>query len=177
MIRVAFIRGVGGGIRPLPMAQLRSRLEEAGFAKVRSYIASGNLLFDAPPRATARTLSRRIAACIAEHFGFEPLVVVQTLAELERAVERNPYPAADAAPTSLHLFFLDAPAKAARFDEMDRLKSATEQYRLDEQKFYLYTPDGFGVSKLAERVDRLLGVPATARNWRTIHTMIELAKA
>ena len=42
--------------------------------------------------------------------------------------------------------------------------------------FYLYTPAGFGISKLAARAERLLGIEATARNWRTVTTLLDMAK-
>jgi uncharacterized protein (DUF1697 family) len=48
---------------------------------------------------------------------------------------------------------------------------------LTKAVFYIHTPDGFGTSKLAGRVEQMLGVKATARNWRTVTTLLEMAQA
>jgi uncharacterized protein (DUF1697 family) len=101
---------------------------------------------------------------------------VLTLAQLEKAAAGNPFPEADEHPQTLHLFFLEKAAKKADISSMDALRTSTERFVLKGTTFYLHTPDGFGGSKLAQRAERLLGVDATARNWRTVKTLIELAK-
>jgi len=57
---------------------------------------------------------------------------------------------------------------------MDEIKTPTERYKLIDKVYYLHTPDGFGKSKLAARCEKLLGVPATARNWRTVKKILEM---
>ena len=59
---------------------------------------------------------------------------------------------------------------------MEALKAKSERFALKGKVFYLHTPDGFGTSKLAARAERLLGVEATARNWRTVTTLLDIAK-
>ena len=59
---------------------------------------------------------------------------------------------------------------------MNELKVKAEQFALKGKVFYFYTPDGFGISKLATRIDRLLGVETTARNWRTVGKVLEMTK-
>ena len=108
--------------------------------------------------------------------GFEPRVLVRTLAELEKAAAGNPFPEADDDPKSLHLFFLAKPAKKPDLKSLGALKTDTERFVLKGRVFYLHTPDGFGTSKLAKRAERLLGVDATARNWRTVKTLLAMAK-
>jgi uncharacterized protein (DUF1697 family) len=173
---IALLRGVGGGIRPLSMRALAATLEAAGLANVRTYIQSGNVVFEhASPTATP--LAQRISKCIAAEFDMEVKVIVLTARELERAMVRNPFPEAEAAPTSVHLFFLaDAPAQS-RLQALDAIKAPTERFVLDGRVFYLHTPKGFGISKLGRQAERLLGVDATARNWRTVGRILELAKS
>ncbi|MGH8237503.1 MAG: DUF1697 domain-containing protein, partial [Steroidobacteraceae bacterium] len=67
-------------------------------------------------------------------------------------------------------------AKAAQLDAMNELKAKSEQFALTSKVFYFYTPQGFGISKLAAKTGRLLGVDMTARNWRTVSKLLELAK-
>jgi len=61
---------------------------------------------------------------------------------------------------------------------MNELKTKSEQFVLTNKVFYFYAPDGFGTSKLAAKVGRLLGVEIemTARNWRTVGKLLELAQ-
>ena len=88
-----------------------------------------------------------------------------------------PFPQAAENPTSLHLFFLDAPPKNPDVASLEALKTGTEAFVLQGRVFYLYAPEGIGRSKLAERAGRFLGVEsATARNWRTVTTLIEMSK-
>jgi len=54
------------------------------------------------------------------------------------------------------------------------LKSPREDFRLIQQVFYLHAPDGIGRSKLAEKVEKNLGVPATARNWNTVSKLLAM---
>ena len=75
------------------------------------------------------------------------------------------------------MFFLSEAPKAPDIEAMNRVKAAHEHFTLTGRNFYLHTPIGFGTSQLAGRAEKLLGVPATARNWRTVTTMLEMALA
>jgi uncharacterized protein (DUF1697 family) len=172
---IALLRGIGGGIRSLQMKPLIKAVEAIGLADVRTYIATGNIVFSS--RKKAPQLARQIEACIEKQFGFRSTTVVLSAAELERAIKDNPFPQADKEPTSLHLFFLAAKPKAPQLEAMLEIKAPNEQFMLQKQVFYFYAPTGFGVSKLAPRIERLLGVAATARNWRTVGKVNEMATA
>jgi uncharacterized protein (DUF1697 family) len=60
---------------------------------------------------------------------------------------------------------------------MNVFRTQSERFVLKGRVFYLHTPDGFGRSSLAGRIERFLGVPSTARNWRTVTTLLEMARA
>jgi len=117
-----------------------------------------------------------VTAAVAKARGFAPRLLVLSRTELERAAAGNPFPEADDHPQSVHLFFLAEPATAADLNAMNALKAASERFVLKGRVLYLHTPDGFGSSKLAARAERLLGVDATARNWRTVTTLVEMAR-
>ena len=171
---IALLRGVGGGIRSLPMRELAKQLESIGLKNVRTYITTGNVVFSST-RAPAR-LETDIEGCIEKKFGFHSNTFVLSVDELRRAPKDNPYPQADATPKLLHLFFLSEPPQAPKLDVMNELKTKSEQFAFKGKVFYFYTPDGFGISKLATRVDRLLGVETTARNWRTVGKLLEMTR-
>jgi uncharacterized protein (DUF1697 family) len=174
---IALIRGINVGGKQLPMAALRALLEDLGCSDVRTYIQSGNAVFCSRASDASR-LATRISKAIAAEHGFEPFVLVMSREELAKAAAANPYAkAAATTATSVHLFFLSAVPEAPNLEAMQKLKTAGESFALDGRTLYLHTPDGFGISKLAERAERLLGVPATARNWRTVTTLLNLSSS
>lgn len=174
---IAFFRGINVvGSNLLPMKQLAALVEAAGARDVKTYIQSGNVVFRHSMGDAAR-VAVRLRQAVAKARGFEPRVLVLTVDELERAVASNPFTDATAEPRSLHLFFLDGAPESPDLEALDAIKAKSESFALRGQIFYLHTPDGFGVSKLAQRVERLLGVGATARNWRTVTTVLELARS
>ena len=174
---IALLRGINIlGRRKLPMGELVAELEKLGLSDVRTYIQSGNGVFRSR-RKKASAMSAQIARAIRSSHGFEPQVLVLSLATLREAVAGNPFPSADDEPRTVHLFFLATPPKHADLAAIDAMRSGREQYVLDGNIFYLRTPDGFGNSKLAQSAERLLGVPATARNWRSVNKILEIAVA
>jgi uncharacterized protein (DUF1697 family) len=167
------LRGIGGNIRPLEMKKLVRALEGIGLENVRTYIATGNVVFTS--RKKAPQLSKSIEACIEEKFGFTSKTFVLSPAELTKAAAQNPFPQANENHKSLHLFFLAAAPKQLKVDEMNELKKPSEQFALKDKVFYFYAPEGFGTSKLGARIGRFIPVDMTARNWRTVQKLIELS--
>jgi uncharacterized protein (DUF1697 family) len=172
---IALFRGVNvGGRHLLPMRDLKALMARAGCLDVRTYIQSGNAVFRSAAADDER-LANALAAAVLKARGFEPRVLVRTLAEVRDAATNNPFPDACAIPQALHLFFLAERAARADLGAMQALKSGTERFALKGRVLYLHTPDGLGRSKLAAAAERLLGVEATARNWRTVQALIALA--
>lgn len=172
---IALLRGIGGGIRTMPMQKLTDALGGIGLQKVRTYIATGNVVFES--RKTAAQLQKDIEACVQKTFGYESQTFLLNIADLKRAIKANPFPQADENHKSLHLFFLAGAAKTPKLDVMNELKAPTEAYVLTKKVLYFYAPQGFGISKLGGRLEKLLGVATTARNWRTVNKLLELATA
>jgi uncharacterized protein (DUF1697 family) len=172
---IALFRGINvGGNNMVPMKDLKLIIEQQGCADVRTYIQSGNAILRTPLEDLSR-LESRLTAAMAKRYGFEPRILILTQKELERAAARNPFPEASAHPKNLHLFFLVERPTRPDLKGMQALAIPSERFALEGKVFYLYTPDGFGPSKLAARIDRHLGVQSTARNWRTVTTLLEMA--
>ena len=172
---IALLRGINvGGNKMLPMKDLVAALEGVGARDVATYIRSGNAVFRSDEQDPT-SLSGRIGAEIEERHGFEPGVLVLGSNELERAIRSNPFPEAESEPKTLHVYFLAASPERPDLDGLEGIKSERERFFLGDGVFYLHAPDGIGRSKLAANVERLLGVPATARNWRTVGRVMEMA--
>lgn len=172
---IALFRGINvGGKNSLKMKDLVNLLEELGAHNVKTYIQSGNAVFQTSKEPSQ--LSEQIRLAIQQRFGFAPHVLVLEKAEFEKAVAENPFPEAESNPSFLHLGFLANTPEHPNLEALKKLKSESEQYHLIEKVFYLYAPEGVGRSKLAASSEKLLGVPMTDRNWKTIskiQTLIE----
>jgi uncharacterized protein (DUF1697 family) len=174
---IALFRGINvGGSHLLPMKDLTLLLEQNGCVDVHTYIQSGNVILRSAI-ADPSHLAKQVAAAVSRRHGFEPRVLVLTPSDLEQAAEGNPFPEAEDHPKNLHLFFLAEPPKRPDLKSLEALKAESERFALKRKVLYLHTPDGFGASKLAARAERLLGVEATARNWRTVTALLEMATA
>jgi uncharacterized protein (DUF1697 family) len=173
---VALFRGINvGGNNVLPMKNLVALLENIGSKNVKTYIQSGNAAFE-HEEENASLLSSRIRTTIKESHGFEPHLLLLELEEIERAVKSNPYPEAESEPKTLHLYFLASVPKNPDLGALERIKSDGERFALKDEVFYLHAPEGIGRSKLAANTEKVLGVAATGRNWRTVCKVMAMAK-
>ena len=172
---VTLVRGINvGGNRRFPMRDLVTAIEAAGGSDVRTYIQSGNAVFDAPADRSASSLAAAIRDGIEDAHGFAPHVLVRAAAYLRRIVERNPYPDAVGEPKTLLVYFLDVSPIVPDLDGLAALRTGDESSSLDRDAWYLHVPGGLGRSTVAAKAERLLGVPATARNWATVTALLAL---
>lgn len=173
----ALLRGINvGGSRKLPMAELRTLMEDLGHTGVRTYLQSGQAVFTSG-RGDEESLAAELAEAVARRFGFPVDVIVRDHAYLRAVAEACPFPAAELAGKQLHVTYYSAPVDAARFAEIDRTAYLPEEFRLGDRALYLYAPNGAGRSKLAEHLSRPRlnkGVIATSRNWNTVLKLVEL---
>jgi len=165
---VGLLRAVNlGGDSTLPMADLRRLCEEAGFTNVRTYIASGNVVFEsALSEAKAKAaLEKALAAYAKKPIG----VMVRSAKEMAAVLGGNPFP--DAPPSKTVAIFLD---KAPPKDTLQKIAGAkSEEVRLGTREIYALYPEGIGRSKLKIPA----AVEGTARNMNTVKKLAELAGA
>jgi uncharacterized protein (DUF1697 family) len=165
---VALLRAVNlGGYGKLPMAELKAMCEAAGFQSVRTYIASGNVVFQS--KKTEAQVKAILGTALAAYAGKSVGVMVRTAAEMSAVLRGNPFPKMPANRTVA--FFLDGPPPE---DALRTISNrTTEEIRLGLREIYAYYPDGIGNSKLK--------IPAakngTARNMNTIAKLAEMAGA
>ncbi len=172
---IGFFRGINvGGHNMLPMKELRSALERMGCSSVSTCIQSGNVVFT-NKEADADVLQLRIGRMIRSNFGFEPCVLLLTLNQLNAAVAANPFPEGACEPKTLHLFFMGDETSRVDWDSLNAIKNESEQFRMIGRVFYLRAPHGIGRSRLAVKVEKHLGVAVTARNWRTVEKVLQMA--
>jgi uncharacterized protein (DUF1697 family) len=173
---IALFRGVNvGGTNVLPMKDLVALLENIGSQNVKTYIQSGNAVFQNQEENPA-LLSNKIRVTLKKRHGLEPQVLLLTPEEIDRAIESNPFPEAESEPKTLHIHFLATMPKNPDLGALESIKSDRERFALKDRVFYLHAPDGIGRSKLAANTEKLLGVAITGRNWRTVCKIMTMAR-
>jgi uncharacterized protein (DUF1697 family) len=177
-VLIAMLRGVNvGGHHNIKMAELKTLCEAIGFAKVQTYIQSGNIVFETKERGDEK-LAKKIGSAIEKRFGFCPEVIVRTSEEMRQVVKKNPFAKQDFDPAKLAVFFLASdPGKAAR-ELVSQIEANPEVIKPVGSEIYIYFPDGQGQSKLKfGLVEKAIGKIAwTARNWNTVEKLVKLAE-
>jgi uncharacterized protein (DUF1697 family) len=162
---VALLRAVNVGGVKLLMADLAAMCRDAGFARVETYIASGNVVFEstlAPAKVKAALESRLL-----NHAGKPVGVVLRTGQEMLAVLKANPFKTAD--PKFTYTIFLDEPPPKDAVARASGIED--EELRLGKREIYVHYPSGMGRSKLK--------IPAakagTARNLNTVAKLAEMA--
>ena len=163
---VALLRAVNvGGTGKLAMSELKAICEAAGFADVRTFIASGNVIFGSAK--SEAQIKAALEARLKAHAGKPVGVLVRTAAELAAVLRANPFP--EAAPNRTLAVFPDKPPPATCLAEISG--QAGEEVRLGKREIYVHYGEGMAKSKLR--------IPAaadgTARNMNTIAKLTALA--
>ncbi len=163
---VALLRAVNvGGTGKLPMSELKKMCEELGFSAVRTYIASGNVVFASRKSEAAikTALDKRLEAYAGKPVG----VIVRSAAEMAEVAANNPFPKAK--PNFTVAIFLD---QAPPADTLAGVRGKQdEEIRLGRREIYVHYPSGMGRSKLVIAAAK----SGTARNMNTIVTLAEMA--
>jgi uncharacterized protein (DUF1697 family) len=173
--QIVLLRGINlGSTRRIAMPDLREALSDAGFGDVKTYVQSGNVVLTS--RAAPRTVARKCEQAIAERFGFDVDVVVRTRDELARVVKRNPLAKVAENPKRYQVSFLAEEPDRSVVDVLAAAAVESERFELIGREIYAWHPEGIGRSKLWTLLaGPRLGVTATARNWTTVTTLLELA--
>jgi uncharacterized protein (DUF1697 family) len=169
---IALLRGVNvGGGNKVPMAELRKLCEGLGWCDVRSYIASGNLIFNA--KDAAGDLSNRLRTAMAEQMGVDVPILILPAATVAKALEDCPFNPEQG--SACHIFFLWH-TPILDWDAYRALRVPGEDLQVDGRRAWLHTPGGFGRSRLAERLPKVItGTEMTGRNLNTLRKLVELS--
>ena len=175
---IVLLRGINvGGKLKLSMADLRAAAETAGYADPTTYLQSGNLIVRDVATSNVGRVAGDIHEAIAASTGLDVPIITRTASEWQAIVEANPFPEAAADGTKLHVVVLDGKATGTVKD-FDHSKFAPEALGVSEREVYLSLPEGLGRSKLAAAVMRLDNAKSgTARNWKTVLALADLASA
>ena len=172
---IGLFRGINLGGNRMPMKDLVRLLQAEGVEDVKTYIASGNVLF-----RSARShddLKATIEKLVEDNFGFHSNLFLITLSHIEKLMAANPFRDHEHKGKAQHLFFIQGEIKKTDTARMDELKADNEAWHLTDECFYFYAPDGVGRSKLIEKLPQCLKADMTARNLNTVETLRDMAAA
>ena len=178
---IALLRGINvSGQKLILMEELRSSIEALGMVNVRTYIQSGNIVFNSkkPGKESPKSLSEKIHDQILDNFGFEVVVIIRTATELKRIIEHNPFLKEKPFPDvkNLYTIFLSHKPKQSALLGLNKWVSPQDQFRHHELTIYLHLINGYGKTKLSNsNIEKILSLQSTARNWNTVTKLYEMS--
>jgi uncharacterized protein (DUF1697 family) len=171
------LRGINvSGQKIVKMENLRSSFEALGFRRVRTYVQSGNVIFEAT-RGSPKDLAKSIEGKILSDFRFSVPLFLRTSDEMKEIVSYNPFlREKEIDGSKLHVTFLsESPANDAK-ERIGSLNALPDQFRLKGREIYLYCPNGHGRTKLSNTaLEKRLSVGATTRNWKTVNQLVKIS--
>jgi uncharacterized protein (DUF1697 family) len=173
---IALLRGINvSGRNKIPMRELCALCADLGWEDVQSHIQSGNLVFKAD--AAAAKLETDLEQAIERQFGLPIPIIVRAAAAWPAYVRDNPFP--DASQSEPNLVMLALSKAAPKNDAVEKLQERAvsgERIVQVSDALWVHYAGGVAKSKLSPALfDRLVGSPVTARNWRTVLKLQEMA--
>ena len=176
-IFISLLRGINvSGYRVIKMDALKSACSEIGLENVRTYVQSGNLVFESN-LSDIKEVSQSISRKIHESFGFDVPVITITAKELEQVIAGNPFSKKSSMDsTFFHVAFLSEAPNAQSIEKLQEIEVKRDEFALIGKAMYLYCPDGYSKSRLTNSfLEARLKVTATTRNWKTTNELFRIA--
>ncbi|MDT0645424.1 DUF1697 domain-containing protein [Zunongwangia sp. F260] len=174
--KIAILRGINvGGKRKILMADLRNLCGELRMDNVKTYIQSGNIIFNSAGQNSA--LENKLETAIKEKFGFEVPVIVMNSEELQELVEQNPFYNLTADINKLHLTFLKEEPAEENNQHAEAYDYKPDKFKIQDKEVFIYCEGKYHQSKLTNNFfEKKLKTGATTRNWKTVLKLVELCK-
>ncbi len=175
MAFVAFLRAINVGGRTVKMARLRELFSSLGYTQVRTFIASGNVIFESADKDEQR-LETTIERMLAEALGFEVATFVRSMSSLVDIAERRCRDSALVSPEALYVGFLKATLTAGATRSMVALGTPMDVLRIDRRELYWLCRTKISDSKVSgAAIEKKLRAPMTMRNATTVRKIAALA--
>lgn len=176
---IALLRGINvGGNKIIKMQDLRSMCQAMHLENVRTYIQSGNIVFDSVDESSGR-LGMMIGEQIMKTFGFDVPVIIRSLEELEAAIAGNPFQLTEAEEFKrLYISFLETEPSAEALEKLRPYEDGADKLRVIGKDMYTLYEVSVSQSPLFKvPLDKLLGTTLTARNWNTVNKLAALGRS
>ena len=173
---ICLLRGINvSGQKKIKMAELKTYFGEIGLDKIITYIQSGNVIFNSKI-SDPKKIEKLIFDKIKVQYDFEVETIVKTPTEIKSILDNNPFVKQNKDVNKNYITFLfNEPAKE-RLLILKEKDYSPEEYFIDKDVLYFYSPNGYGKAKLNNNfIESKLRVIATTRNWQTVNKLLELS--
>lgn len=170
---ITMLRGINvSGQKKMRMAELRSLCESLNLVKVKTYVQSGNVVFDSTEH-DASALAKLIEAHIEQFFGYAVSVFIREPQDFQRIIAGNPFlTKRKEDPARLYVTFLYNHPLETNLSNLEIPNGDTDEFFVGEKEIFLFCPNGYGRTKLSNNFfERKLNLPATTRNWKTVNAL------
>jgi uncharacterized protein (DUF1697 family) len=175
---IALLRGINvSGQKMIKMEELKRVLGTLNFSNIRTYIQSGNIIFETDIKDST-FLEKQIFEIIFKNFGFPVQVVIRNRQELVEVYKNNPFLRNRNEPVEkLHVTFLGEKPDPVHLKKIEGSSFLPDEFVLSGSEIYLFCPNGYGRTKLTNQFfESKLKVTATTRNWKTVETMLKICE-
>lgn len=173
---VALLRGVNvGGNNRVPMADLRTILEDLGFTGVRTLLNSGNAVFESAGRSTGGH-SKKIAAALLETLDVDVMVIVKSDRDIEAVLDENTLVEHGVDHSKLLVAFVAEQSSLRELSSIEKLVEPPEEIFAGNHALYLHLANGIHTSKVAKALLGKAGRVATTRNWATVLKLAQMLR-
>ncbi len=170
---IAFLRGINvSGQKIIKMNELAGIFEDAGFTQVRTVLASGNVVFVAAQKSEA-AVAKKLTRALRDALGYEVQVMLRSMEEIAAMYKADPFKKVKASQATRYVtFFAEAPKVEIRLPLISPKQNVELLSMIGRDSFSLSTtiPNGDYPNPLLEK---LLKIPATTRNWKTIEKLVK----
>jgi uncharacterized protein (DUF1697 family) len=168
---IAFLRAINVGGHTVKMDHLRGLFEALGYGDVETFIASGNVIFQAPVE-DARALEQRIEAHLRQSLGYEVATFVRTTAGLANVAAYQPFPQEEIESNTLYIGFLQTLPGDEALRKLTALQTPLDNFHVHGRELYWLCRTTISQSKVSgAQIERALGMPTTLRNGTTVRKL------
>ncbi len=172
---VAFLRGINvGGKNKIKMETLREVCTSIGFENVKTYINSGNVIFETR-KTDDKKLAAKIEKAIEKESGLQIKTIVRSISEIENIVKNNPFDGQFENDKDLHVFFLDEEISDEKCEMLLSNNNENEIFAVNKHEIFCLLRVSVLDSLMGkDYIAKKLKIPSTARNWRTVKKILEI---
>jgi len=175
---ITMLRGINmTGHNTIKMTRLADMFRQLGYADAETYIQSGNIVFTSH-NGDVDNVSSGIQKAILSEFNLNIAVITRTLEEMKKIIYANPFmeePNFD--PSKMAVLFLEFKPSEEQILKVADIDYPPDKFQINGREIYIYCPNGFGKTKLYTNFfEAKMKVTGTARNWRTVNKLVEMAE-
>jgi len=158
------------------MAQLTNLYESLGLVNVKTYVQSGNVIFNSA-KSNTFALAILIEAQIKRLLGYSVSVFIRDTNDFQRIIDSNPFlNKRKEDPAKLHVTFLYRLPSVAKLGSWSIPNDKSDEFFVGGQEIFLFCPYGYGKTKFSNTFfEKKLSMPATTRNWKTVMALHKIA--